>query len=96
MGDIVKNLLDNAVYEIVEKAEPRYHRQHIIVTLLSIPLKLSGADVSCLNEKVFLRMDKKDKPTLDISEPGKRFKSASGELLKLTGKFLFSLKVGKK
>ena len=41
-------------------------------------------------------MDKKDKPRLDISERGKRFKSASGKLLKVTGKFLFSLKVGKK
>ena len=41
-------------------------------------------------------MEKKDKPRLDISERGKRFKSASGKLLKVTGKFLFSLKVGKK
>ena len=60
----------------------------------SIPLKGlydTGADVSCLNEKKFLQMNKKDKPTLDISERAKRFK-----LLKVTGKFLFSLKAGKK
>ena len=99
MGDIIKNLLDDTVCEIVEKAEPRFHRPHIAVTLSSIHLRGlydTGADVSCLNEKVFQQMNKKDKPTLDISERGKRFKSASGELLKVTGKFLFSLRVGKK
>ena len=82
MGDIVKNLLDNKVCEIIEKAESRFCCPHIPVTLSSIPLKglyNTGADVSCLNEKVFQQRDKKDKPTLDISEQGKRFKSASGE-----------------
>jgi transposase InsO family protein len=99
MGDIVKNLFDDAVCEIVEKAEPRFHRPHIAVTLSSISLKGlydTGADVSCLNEKVFQKIDKKDRPTLNISERGKRFKSAGGELLQVIGKFLFQLKVGKK
>ena len=99
MGDIVKNLLDDAVCEIVEKAEPRFHRPHIAVTLSSVSLKGlydTGADVSCLNEKVFQKIDKKDRPTLNISERGKRFKSAGGELLQVIGKFLFQLKVGKK
>ena len=94
MGDIVKNLFDDTVCEIVERAEPRFHQPHIDVTLSSIPLKGlydTGADVSCLNEKKFLQMNKKDKPTLDTSERAKRFK-----LLKVTGKFLFSLKAGKK
>ena len=74
MGDIVKNLLDDTVCEIVEKAEPRFHRPHIAVTLSSISLKGlydTGADVSCLNEKVFLQMSKKDKSTLDMVKGSK-------------------------
>ena len=62
MGNIVKNLLDDTVCELLEKAEPRFHRPHIAVTLSSIPLKglyNTGADVSCLNEKVFQQRDKK-------------------------------------
>ena len=66
MGNIVNNLLNDAVCEIVEKAEPRFHRPHITVTLSSISLKGlydTGADVCCISEKVFLKMNLKDKPT---------------------------------
>ena len=61
MCNIVNNLLHDPVWEIVEKAEPRFHLPHMVATLLSKPLQYRGR---CFvpKQKVSLKMYKKTHP----------------------------------
>lgn len=89
--------MEDAVCEILEKTKPRMHRPLIEVLVSNVSLKGlydTGADVSCINEEVFKKL--KDKPKVNQMKKGSTCTSASGDKLKVLGRYDLQLQVGKK
>ena len=96
MGDLAGNLMEDVVCEILNEIKPRIHRPLIAVSLSNIPVRGlydTGADVSCISEAVFKKL--KDKK-VNILNQQSSCTSASGDKLKVLGKYELTLQIGKK
>ena len=98
LADIAQNLQQDAVCEIREIVAPRFKRPSLAVKLFSKEIKGlydTGADVSCLNEKIFRTIPVDARPK-KIPGNSAVCRSASGSALSISGKYLIPIEIGRK
>jgi hypothetical protein len=99
MADIALNLQQDAVCEIERLVAPRISRPFVPVIMYKKQIKGlydTGADVSCLDEKIFREIPIQDRPKKIVETKRSTFTSASGDKLNINGKYLFPLQIGTK
>ena len=99
MGDIVENLRNDAICEIQDLALPFFRRPYLSLMLHGQKIKGlydTGADVSCLDERVFRKIPIELRPDKLSSNRIPNFRSATGNSLQVKGKYRFELTVGER
>jgi len=92
--------MTDAVNEIKNSLKPSFRRPYLWVsvqkTLRLRGLYDTGADISCMSEKVFRQLPLNARPKKLNSDKPQKFKSAGGEPLPVRGLYEFNLKIGDK
>ena len=99
MADIALNLQQDAVCELEDLVAQKFRRPFVPVTMYKKQIKGlydTGADVSCLDEKLFREIPIQDRPKKIVEKRRSTFTSASGNELTINGKYLFPLQIGPK
>ena len=99
MADLAQNLQQDAICEIQELMRPKFKRPFVSVMINKKPIKGlydTGADVSCLDEKVFRQIPLEDRPLKLKESTRNAYKAASGNLLQVRGRYKIPIQVGTK
>ena len=92
--------MTDAVNEIKNSLKPSFRRPYLWVsvqkTLRLRGLYDTGADISCMSEKVFRQLPLNARPKKLDSDKPQKFKSAGGEPLPVRGLYEFNLRIGDK
>ena len=99
MADIALNLQQDAVCELENLVAPKFRRPFVPVIMYKKQIKGlydTGADVSCLDEKIFREIPIENRPTKILERRQSTFTSASGNQLAVSGKYLVPLQIGPK
>jgi len=92
--------MTDAVNEIKNSLKPSFRRPYLWVsvqkTLRLRGLYDTGADISCMSEKVFRQLPLNARPKKLDSDKPQKFKSAGGEPLPVRGLYEFNLRIGEK
>ena len=95
-----RNLFSSAVFEIKEELKPTFKRPYLPLKLQNkinvVGLYDTGADISCISEKVFEEIPKGNRPQPVATHKQFQFKGAGGDALKVKGRFLCSVLVDNK
>ena len=92
--------MTDAVNEIKNSLKPSFRRPYLWVSVQKA-LRLrglydTGADISCMSEKVFRQLPLNARPKKLDSDKPQNFKSAGGEPLPVRGLYEFNLRIGDK
>jgi hypothetical protein len=96
MADIALNLQQDAVCELEDLVAQKFRRPFVPVTMYKKQIKGlydTGADVSCLDEKLFREIPIQDRPKKIVEKRRSTFTSASGNELTINGQYLFPLQI---
>ena len=99
MADLASNLQQDALCEIQDLATPKFRRPFVPVKFCNMKIKGlydTGADISCIDEKLFREIPIPERPKQILEEKRNSFKSASGDALTVKGKYLLKLQIGDK
>ena len=94
----MKKLITSAVNEL-RSVRPKRIRPYLAANILSVPVKMlydTGADVSCISERMFRQIPVDQRPPRLPGESAQRFKAAGGHELSCKGRYLIPITVGKK
>jgi hypothetical protein len=93
-------LISDAVNEIKANLKPTFHHPYLWVNVQNSlrvrGLYDTGADISCISEKVFRQLPPPCRPQKLASDKTPNFRSAGGQPLPVRGLYEFNLKVDKK
>ncbi len=95
---IRRSFFNDVVNEIKNSLKPSFRRPYLWVsvqkTLRLRGLYDTGADISCMSEKVFRQLPLNARPKKLDSDKPQKFKSAGGEPLPVRGLYEFNLRIG--
>ena len=96
MQGLVKQLIENAIFEIERKAGNKSQRPYLNVSFPRTTLTAlydTGADVCCISETAFNAIPFPKAP-VQLNKKRPKFRAANGELLDTLGKFNLTFKIG--
>ncbi len=93
-------LISDAVNEIKTNLKPTFHRPYLWVNVQNSlrvrGLYDTGADISCISEKVFRQLPPSYRPQKLTSDKTPNFRSAGGQALPVQGLYEFKLRINTK
>lgn len=97
MADISINMRQEALYEIENIVAKSFRRPFVPVIIFNQKIKGlydTGADVSCLDEKIFREIPVHLRPKKILEQRKNSFKSATGNELVVKGRYLIPIQIG--
>jgi hypothetical protein len=93
-------LISDADTEIQSNLKPSFHRPYLWVNVQN-ELRIrglydTGADISCMSEKVFRQLPPNHRPQKLATDKSPNFRSAGGQPLPVQGYYKFKFKIDKK
>ena len=98
MNDLIQCLIADSICEIQHNSQNKNARPYLAVSFEKMSIKGlydTGADISCLSEKIFRRVPPEKRPVRLTTPTQAQLKSASGDQLEARGKYLLSIQLGK-
>ena len=91
LNDLFCNVMFDATQEIKHAVQPIFHRPYLSVKLQNIVKAMglydTGADISCINAKVFRKFLSSQRPRALPVSSREQFRAARGHHLKVNGQF---------